>query len=195
MLHKKVYHANVSRLMEFQHGFITTFSHQSLLTCDKLFDTHPSNIQGFFGLMAYNDPDYNIHPPANHRRKCCCSSSLEAAKKAMPGYMPHHTSPWCTDQGNPTRSGPVNNIIKEVENFYARGKCCPSHKHKHKYKTIATSVHVVEYPVHAFAPRKGRPPVDTSQSGAGAWPFATPGKLGSTSSPAAPRLPPWFTPK
>ena len=45
---------------------------------------------------------------------------------------------------------------------------------------------MVERPVRAFAPRKGHPPLDAPQSGAGTWQLATPGKLGSTSSPAAP---------
>jgi len=39
------------------------------------------------------------------------------------------------------------------------------------------------------------PLLDTPQSGARTWQLATPGKLGSTSSPAAPRFPPGFTPK
>jgi len=66
---------------------------------------------------------------------------------------------------------------------------------KCKCETLLSSVTLVECPVRAFAPRKGHPPMDTPQSGAGTWQLATPGKLGSTSSPAAPRFPPGFTPK
>jgi len=57
---------------------------------------------------------------------------------------------------------------------------------KYKYKTLPSSVTLVERPVRAFAPRKGHPPMDTPQSGAGTWQLVPPGKLGSTSSPAAP---------
>jgi len=39
------------------------------------------------------------------------------------------------------------------------------------------------------------PLLDAPQSGAGTWQLATPSKLGSTSSPAAPRFPPEFAPK
>jgi len=58
--------------------------------------------------------------------------------------------------------------------------------YKYKYKTLPSSVTLVERPVRAFAPRKGHPPMDTRPSGAGTLQLATPGKLGSTSSPAAP---------
>jgi len=58
--------------------------------------------------------------------------------------------------------------------------------YKYKHETLPFSVTLVERPVRAFAPRKGHPPMDASQSGAGTWQLATPGKLGSTSSPAAP---------
>jgi len=56
----------------------------------------------------------------------------------------------------------------------------------YKHKTLPSSVTLVERPVRAFAPRKGHPPMDTPPSGAGTWQLATPGKLGSTISPAAP---------
>jgi len=59
---------------------------------------------------------------------------------------------------------------------------------KNKYKTPPSIVHMVEGPVCVFAPWKGH-------SGAGALQLATPGKPGSTSSTAAPRLPPSFAPK
>jgi len=87
----------------------------------------PSDIKHFFGLMAYNDPDYNIYSQANHQPKCCRSTTLETAKKAISYYIPHWTVPWCNNQGNPTRSGPVNDIIKEVKKFEVRGEDCPSH--------------------------------------------------------------------
>jgi len=41
---------------------------------------------------------------------------------------------------------------------------------------------MVERPVRAFAPRKGQPPVDTPQSGAGDWQLA---RLASWGQPAA----------
>jgi len=52
-----------------------------------------------------------------------------------------------------------------------------------------------ERPVRAFAPRKGHPPLDAPQSGAGDWQLARLASWVQTSSPAAPILPPGFTPK
>ena len=127
MPYKKVYHSYVCRLMEFQYGFGVTFNHESVFTRQELLDISPTDIKRFFGLMCYNDPDYNIHPPSNHRPTHCRSTTLETAKKAISYYMPHRTVPWCNNQGNPTRSGPVNDIIKEVKKFEVRGEGCPSH--------------------------------------------------------------------
>jgi len=40
--------------------------------------------------------------------------------------MPHRTVPWCDNQGNPTRSGPANNVVKEVKKFEVHGEGSPS---------------------------------------------------------------------
>jgi len=124
---EKVCHSCVCCLMEFQHGFGVTFNHQSVFTRQELLDMSPSDVKRFFGLMCHNDPHYNIHPPSNHRPTHCRSTTLETAKKAISCCMPHRTVPWCNNQGNPTRSGPVNDIIKEVKKFEVRGEGCPSH--------------------------------------------------------------------
>ena len=41
-------------------------------------------------------------------------------------HVPHRAVPWCNGQGNPTKSAPVNDIIKEVRKFEVRGEGCPS---------------------------------------------------------------------
>jgi len=113
--------------MEFHYGYSVIFGKDATFTWSQLLDIRPIDIKRFAGLLAHNDPDYDIHPPANHRPKYCRFSTLESAKKALSYYMPHRTVPWCNNQGNPTRSGPVNDIIKEVKKFEARGEGCPSH--------------------------------------------------------------------
>jgi len=40
--------------------------------------------------------------------------------------MPHRAAPWCDNQGNPTWSAPVDDIIKEVKKFEVRGEGSPS---------------------------------------------------------------------
>ena len=78
------------------------------------------------GLYAHRDPNCDTSPPANHWPTHCRSSALEACKRALSFCMPHRTVPWCNNQGNPTRSAPVNDIIKEVKKFEVRGEGSPS---------------------------------------------------------------------
>ena len=101
------------------------FNNRSRFTRAELLDIRPIDIKQFFGLLAYKDPDYDI--AAGHRPTGCRSSNLAAAKRALSFYMPHRTVPWCNGQGNPTRSAPVNDLIKEVKKFEVRGEGCPSH--------------------------------------------------------------------
>ena len=129
MPYKKEYHPYVCRFMEFQFGFSVEFNSRGRATTfsrRELLDIRPNDIQRYMGLLAFGDPDYNAHPPVNHRPTHCRSSTLEACKRALSYYMPHRTVPWCNNQGNPTRSAPVNDIIKEVKKFEVRGEGSPS---------------------------------------------------------------------
>ena len=130
MPHKKACHPCVCRLVEFLCGYSVEFNSSgqtATFTREQLLSIRPADMKRFMGLLACNDPDHNIHPPCNHRPTHCRSSALEAAKKGVSCCMPHRTVPWCNNQGNPTRSGPVNDIVKEVKKFEVRGEGCPSH--------------------------------------------------------------------
>jgi len=98
----------------------TSFTRRELLAI------RPMDIKRFVGLLACNDPDCNVFPPVNRRPIRCRSSTLEAAKKGTSCHMPHQTVPWCDNQGNPTRCGPVNDIVKEVKKLEVRGEGSPS---------------------------------------------------------------------
>jgi len=127
MPHKKEYHAYLCRFMEFQHGFSVEFDSRGRTTSftrRELLDIRPNDIQRFMAFCAFGDPDYDV--TAGHRPTNCRSSTLEATKRALSYYMPHRTVPWCNNQGNPTRSTPVNDVIKEVKKFEARGEGSPS---------------------------------------------------------------------
>ena len=123
---KRVYHAKVCRFMEFLHGGSATYDINSTFTREELLEIEPVDIKRFFGLLAYNDPDYNIFPPANHRPVYCRSSSLETYKKGLSFYMPHRAVPYVNGVGNPTRSSEVNDIINEIKKFEVRGEGCKS---------------------------------------------------------------------
>ena len=127
MPYKHEYHPHLAHFMEFFHGYSATYGiHTCHFSCAELLLIQPEDIQRYMGLQAYNDPDYNVNPPALHRPTFCRSTNLESIKKALSYYMPHRTVPWCNGQGNPTKSAPVNDIIKEVRKFEVRGEGCPS---------------------------------------------------------------------
>jgi len=86
MPYKKEYHPYICRFMEFQYGFSVEFDSRSRATTftrQELLDIWPNDILRFMALMAYGDPDYNIHPPVNHRPTNSRSSTLEATKRAL----------------------------------------------------------------------------------------------------------------
>jgi len=118
---KKCYHPCLCRFMEFLHGFSVEFENRSTFTRVELLVICPSDIKRWLGLAAYGDPDFDISDPVNHRPACCRSSNLEAIKRALSYCMPHRHVPWCNNQGNPTRSAPMNDMIKEVKKFEVRG--------------------------------------------------------------------------
>jgi len=129
MPHKKEHHAYLCRFMEFQHGFSVEFDSRgqfAAFTRRELLDVWPIDIQRFMGLISFGDPDCSVHAPANHRPINCRSSALEAAKRALSHYMPHRAAPWCNNQGNPARSAPVNDVVKEAKKFEVRGEGSPS---------------------------------------------------------------------
>ena len=128
MPHKHCYHPKLARFMEFLHSRDpgTYDIHHCTFTRDELLAITPSDIKRFFGLLAYNDPDYNVFPPALHRPKCCRSTSLETYKKGLSYYMPHRAVPYVNGVGNPTRSAEVNDVINEIKKFEVRGEGCKS---------------------------------------------------------------------
>jgi len=75
-------------------------------------------------FCAFGDSDYDV--TAGHSPTHCGSTTLEATKRALSYYMPHRMAPWCNNQGNPTCSAPVNDIIKEVKKFEVCSKGRPS---------------------------------------------------------------------
>jgi len=118
MSYKKEHQACLCCFIEFQYGFSVEFDSRGRATSftrRALLDTRPNDIQRFMAFCAFGDPDYSVHPPANHRPTHCRSSTLEAMKRALSYYVPHRAVPWCNNQGNPTCSAPVNDIVKEVK--------------------------------------------------------------------------------
>jgi len=125
---KRVYHPKLCRFMEFLHVQPPDIYdiHTATFTREQLLEIEPVDIKRFFGLLAYNDPNYNVFPPALHRPTYCRSTSLETYKKGLSYHMPHRTVPYVNGVGNPTRSAKVNDIINEIKKFEVRGEGCGS---------------------------------------------------------------------
>ena len=122
---KKEYHPILVRFMSFLHGRpddpypLKT----KRFTREELLEIRPNDIVRWFCLLVYDDPDPNkeILKPKHGRASC-----IEQYKKAISYYMPYRHTPWVNDQGNPTWSAPVNDLIKEIKKAEVRGEGTPS---------------------------------------------------------------------
>ena len=116
--------------MEFQCGFSVAFDssrangRSTTFSRDELLSIRPNDIKRFMAFCAFGDPDCDV--AAGHHPTHCRSATLEATKHALSYYMPHRMAPWCNNQGNPARSAPVNDIVKEVKKFEVRSEGRPS---------------------------------------------------------------------
>ena len=83
-------------------------------TIEELYTLRPQQIKRYLCFLAYGDefPDFDVDLPTVGR-----SSSLEFAKKAISYFMPNKNMAWNeqTQQGNPTRSSVLNDLIKVVK--------------------------------------------------------------------------------
>ena len=81
---------------------------------EVLYTLTPAQIKRYLCLLAYGkeDPDVDVDHPTE-----CRSSNLEFAKKAISSYMPNRNMTWNnqSNQGNPTRSSELNDLIKIVK--------------------------------------------------------------------------------
>ena len=66
-----------------------------------------------FGKINYGD---------NDRSTGARYSNLEYIKKSLSFYMPNKGPQWCNGQGNPTKSGLVNGLLRLVQKLEARGQ-------------------------------------------------------------------------
>ncbi|OWZ22772.1 hypothetical protein PHMEG_0002469, partial [Phytophthora megakarya] len=101
-----------------------TFTDDRSYASDGSFDSEtllkisPEDVCRWMNFRAFGEPDPSEDAkPINAR-----SSTLEYAKKAISAFMPRSTVPWdpIRKEGNPTRSDPVNKVIKSVKRFEVR---------------------------------------------------------------------------
>jgi len=104
-------------LMSFFHGCVD-YPPDKTFTKEELLELTPLDIKRWMCDIVFDDPDPGLDDRPIHGR----SSSLEQAKKAVSFFMPHKDIQWYEGRGNPTRSAPINDLIKEVKRFEVRGE-------------------------------------------------------------------------
>ena len=118
-----IYQPVMVEFMSFFHG-AEEYDADHVFTRAQLQEIRPVDVKRYLCMKAYNDPDPDINNGARpiHGR----SDSLYYLKKALSKFMPHRTANWVNNQGNPTKSDIVNDMIKQVKKFEVRGEGAPS---------------------------------------------------------------------
>jgi len=112
----RVYQPYIVSMMSHYHG--VEYESTQIFTKEHLLEVTPLEIKRWLCDRAFGDPDIN----EDSRPINCRSSTLEMCKKAVSFFMPYKNVPWCAGQGNPTRSGIVNDVIKLVKRYEVRGE-------------------------------------------------------------------------
>ena len=90
-----------------------------LFTREELMAVRPMHLRRFFNLLCFGVEN----PPANARcDEGVRSSTISMYKKAISYYMVYKGTPWVNNQGNPTKSAAVNDLIAIIRRFEVRGR-------------------------------------------------------------------------
>ena len=110
------YRAALAGLMSFKHG--VSYSSNTVFTREQLLDITADDVVAFFNQRAYGSPTPSKMDKPTHLR----SNTLEYWKKDISYFMPTKNHQWneITNQGNPTQSQAVNDMIKCVKRFEGR---------------------------------------------------------------------------
>ncbi|CAB9528720.1 hypothetical protein SEMRO_2303_G322540.1 [Seminavis robusta] len=73
----------------------------------------PHHVADYLKWRAYGTTDVDFKDL--EQNPTCRSSTLEQDKKAISFYMPIKGATWNGTSGNPTKSDPVNEVVKEVK--------------------------------------------------------------------------------
>jgi hypothetical protein len=115
------YKSTLDSVLSFVHH--TEYSRDKTYTKGELRALTPENILHWMNLKAFGVTD----PPADANPISARSNSLSFWKKAISFFMPNRLMVWTSgrNEGNPTRSIEVNNLIKRVKKKEASqtGRC------------------------------------------------------------------------
>ena len=116
---KRVYQPYMVELMSWFHA--VQYGFDKVFTYEELLELKPIIIKRWFLDITYGDPDYNTNKVDRPENVYHRASSLEMRKKAVSYFMPNKAAPWVNGQGNPTRSGLVNDVIRKLKQYEVRG--------------------------------------------------------------------------
>ena len=114
------YKRTLDHLMSFLHGLHSTQSYgvDRRYTVEELYAITPSEVVRWMKFRTYGTPDPDVAANPLYAR----SNSLKFWKKSISFFMPNRLMPWseARQEGNPTRSTLVNDLIKQVKRKEAR---------------------------------------------------------------------------
>ncbi len=113
---KKLYYLHVVGTFALRDGVEYDSNH--VFANNQLQSLTPKDIVRYLCSKVYGNPD----PPEGSFPTEGRSSSLEYYKKSISYFMPNKRNNWddVVQRGNPTRSGPVNDLIAEVKKHEVR---------------------------------------------------------------------------
>ena len=139
-----VYKSVLIAMMSYRDGIEYSKSYE--FSPEELGEVTPEDVYKWMAMKVYGHPDPNNDDNPTHG----WSSSLEYYKKALSYFMPNRLSTWnaIMHSGNPTRSVPVNNLIKAVKKKEVRRQGKPSQATRRPLKSqeFSNTMHIL----HSF---------------------------------------------
>ena len=112
----KRYKRQLVKLMEWKHS--KSYSLDKTFTQEELLSITAEDVRNYFSLKAFG----RERPDDDSRPIYARSNTLYFMKKAISNYIPRKSMAWdpIRNEGNPTRSDLVNDLIKKVKRFEVR---------------------------------------------------------------------------
>ena len=112
------YYSNLLAFMTWFHQKDRPYPKGTTFTREQLLEITPKAVHDFMALKAFGKINYGD----NDRSTGARYSNLEYIKKSLSFYMPNKGPQWCNGQGNPTKSGLVNGLLRLVQKLEAGGR-------------------------------------------------------------------------
>jgi hypothetical protein len=107
----KIYKALLDNFMAFHHGIV--YKKEQMYTPSQLLSITPNDVLRWMNFRCFGTPD----PPSDTNPTLARSNTFKFWKQASSLFMPNCLIEWSRTQeeGNPTRSIEINDLIKRVK--------------------------------------------------------------------------------